>query len=238
VTDLFLPIIIPAAFNTQVKITAWVSYDISVTQRTNLPVHKFRYVNPSCENKLSVNSERFTHTLPAHSRIVGVVNNPVQESQYNQISVSYTDDSIVASGWMEVANCLTIHIPFDGTIHRLQDPAVYDHDITPILEISTSDNKIKTISSAPKALTLPETFVSLNVPRDNSPISTFWFEVTLINNDHEVNVYSSPQVTTGQEEKFISGESGGMVIDGHYNPTLVGGSSEAYVKLKFPQCGW
>jgi hypothetical protein len=166
------------------------------------------------------------------------VNNPVQESQYNQISVSYTNDSIVASGWMEVANCFTIHIPFDGTIHKLQNPAVYDHDITPILEFATSENKIRTITSAPKALTIPETFVSVNVPRDDSERSTFWFEVTLINNDHEVKVYSSPQVTTGREEKSISGESGGMIIDGHYNPTLVGDASEAYVKLKIPQCGW
>ena len=237
-TDLLLPIIIPAVFNTQVRITASVSYDIEGKERTNLPVHKFRYVNPSCENRFPVNSDRFTYQIPAKSRIVGLENKLVQESQYNQIAVTHTDDSIIASGWMEVANCFTIHIPFVGTTHRLQDPAIYDHDITPISESPTIENRLKTVASDPKALIVPETVVTVSLPKEKSDNSTFWFEVSFISKDHEVKVYASPKVTTGDEEKLIAGEAGGMSIDGRYNPTLVAGASEAYVTLKLPQCGW
>jgi hypothetical protein len=236
--EVFLPLVIPKQEERQLQVTGNVSYDTHGVETKKLAPHEFHFDNASCEDRLSVNNERFTYSgLPSGSRIVSIQNDDMGGRENAQIQVNFTNDSLVASGWLDVANCFTVHLGF-YTTHRLQDHAQWNHRITPLLEYPVVTNAVANASSDWVPVALPKTTFALSIPKPPSDKSTYWFEINAMQEGKPKSLFASRQVTVGDAETQDTDSFGEFHVQSSFNPTLTNGKCSMRVILSVPECGY
>jgi hypothetical protein len=240
--DVFLPFVIPSAYGLLVRAKASISYDLKGHATKQLEGHQFRFVNTSCEERLSINNSRFTYPIPSDWRIISIASNTDNGGrEKSQIEASYSNDTISVSGWLDTANCITIHLLFT-TIHRLQDPAVWDHTITPTVEYPSPPTPQSEEQNTDYVPFDGQIILPVALRKDHSDQTTFWFTIFFASTTGgHIYEYTSRHATTGEsQELHLDDTYNGFHISCDFNPTVTsGGVCSARIAVTGPQqCGY
>jgi hypothetical protein len=242
--DVFLPVVIPVAYNTTLMLTAWTQYNIPGTARVELPPLEFQYFSTSCGDRYSVNNDTCTVTgIPAGGRIVDFKDQPLGDRNPSQIQINHTNDALTASGWVDSPTCISFKVPpFGPTVQKLVASSIYNHNITPVIEYPVSQTKSSGPVVAQSAMTLPTTSLSVDIPKEKSSATTFWFQIATTTGPANIRnkvFYKSPHLTNSiaGNSNFSDTSAAPFLVDDNFSPTLVNGKAQLSVKVTLPQCG-
>ena len=235
--DLFLPFVVPNSYDVLVRVKTSTGYDLNTLGTKQLEPHRFRFENRSCEERSVISNSRFTYSIPNTWRIISIANADNGGREKSDIQPSYTNDTVSVSGWLDVANCFTLHLGFTTT-HRLQDPAVWDHTITPIVEYPIVTPKMIESDTDFVPLESP-TIIPIAIKKDRSDNTTFWFKVLLVTSKNRQLFEYESRHETGAGELSFNERYKGFHISCDFNPVVIGDSANARILIDSPQqCGY
>jgi len=241
--ELYLPVCIAQAFDTQFTLTGNIAYDCAGTTTTELPVAKhqfFRWDNKACNTKMTVNQvNHWDAELAPGCKIASYRTlNHEEQLDGSNVNLSITGRTdITASGTVTSPTCITVKIPpFGPTVESLKKIAVWATDVIPSEECPSSQNVQKSVDSSPTEATVPTTQICVQIPSTcpasapdrKNDLTAFWFSVTpIINGQAKPAIYTSTRITSGNTGATSPlTVKGGLGFEGDLNTTPVGGTFE------------
>ena len=228
----YLPMCVPATFNTKIKIVAHLQYACESKKEETLPFKPYTFINNSCTHRTNVSQ---TECWDLHG---GTILNYVIEgtkpecnTDGTKISILLGSTCITATGYLDAASCAG-----KGINKVTIDDSHWNAKIAPRISYVTNEVSSSEAESDFVHLAIPTTSICVDLDKkcDGTLSNTYWFEIVRETGTDVKTLYISRKILGSN----FRDDFNGMTIEATFNPIPIDGKAQICVKLNKPQGGF